>query len=151
MSCETLPVSRSAVAEAYTAASDRSTVRTIKATRKGKGLVGYRLFTHRQRGASVILAGILLGGCTSKTKRGTPMKLRTVISAAALALMLSAATVGVANAGQPTNPGCFGTDRAAYFQSHDPAETAQILAGRAGDNGSINRDYAAGCGGQPTH
>ena len=78
------------------------------------------------------------------------MKLRTVISAAALALMLSAGTVGVANAGQPANPGCFGTDRAAYFQSHDPATTAQIVVSRAGDNGAINRAYAAGCGGQPT-
>jgi len=42
------------------------------------------------------------------------MKLRTVISGATLALLLIAGTAGIANAGQPTDPGCFGAGRSAF-------------------------------------
>ena len=80
------------------------------------------------------------------------MKLRTVISAAALALMLSAGTVGVANAGQPTNPGCFGAGRAAFATSGGDAtgNVGYYASLRRSDNGAQNRAYAASCGGQPT-
>ncbi len=77
------------------------------------------------------------------------MKIRTLARGAVLALMLSAiASVG-ANAGQPANPGCFGTDRAAYFHTHDGQQTGFILAGRAGTNGDQNRAYMTACGGTP--
>lgn len=77
------------------------------------------------------------------------MKIRTLARGAVLALMLTATASVGANAGQPRNPGCFGTDRAAYFHAHDGQETGFILASRAGDNGDINRAYMAGCGGTP--
>jgi hypothetical protein len=65
---------------------------------------------------------------------------------------------GAAVAGQPANPGCFGTNRAAYVETVAlPDETAPgasevgaILADRASDNGTINRDYKTGCGGNPS-
>ena len=44
-------------------------------------------------------------------------------------------------AGQPANPGCFGTDRAAWIQAHSGAEWGAIASVRAGDNGDINRAY----------
>ena len=76
------------------------------------------------------------------------MKLRTAIGAAALALMLSVGTVGIANAGQPVNPGCFGRDRAAF--ANTGGDVGYYASLRRDENGSINRAYAAGCGGQPT-
>jgi hypothetical protein len=65
---------------------------------------------------------------------------------------------GAALAGQPTNPGCFGTDRAAYVETVAlPSETepgasevGHILADRAGTNGEVNRAYKSGCGGDPS-
>ena len=69
------------------------------------------------------------------------------------------AFAGSAFGAQPTNPGCFGADRAAYI--HDIAQTdasapgasevGHILAGRAGDNGAINQAYKVWCGGSPTN
>ncbi len=65
---------------------------------------------------------------------------------------------GAAFAGQPSSPGCFGTDRAAYVETvalpdataPGASEVGHILAGRAGDNGAINQAYKTGCGGDPS-
>lgn len=65
---------------------------------------------------------------------------------------------GTAIAGQPNNPGCFGTDRAAYVQTvalPDPtapgaSEVGHILAERAGTNGEQNRAYMVACEGTPS-
>jgi hypothetical protein len=82
-------------------------------------------------------------------------RLVTSVLGAAFAVGVIAAP---AMAAQPTNPGCFGTDRAAYIQNNaltdttapGASEVGQILAGRAGDNGTINRDYMQSCGGSPS-
>jgi hypothetical protein len=77
----------------------------------------------------------------------------TAVSAAALAIGVFA---GPTLAAAPAKPGCFGLDRAAYIEgtlnTGDPgaSEVGVILAGRAGDNGTINRDYLTACGGDPT-
>jgi hypothetical protein len=67
---------------------------------------------------------------------------------------------GAAFAGQPDNPGCFGTDRAAYihtqFQNDGALDTGPgasewgaIAGERAGTNGDQNRAYMELCGGTP--
>ena len=54
---------------------------------------------------------------------------------------------GTAIAGQPADPWCFGTDRAAVLHgmqaSGEPgaSEWGAIAGERAGDNGAINRAY----------
>lgn len=60
-------------------------------------------------------------------------------------------------AAKPADPGCFGTDRAAYIQgaqadqtSPGASEVGQILSQRAGTNGAINQAYKISCGGDPT-
>lgn len=86
----------------------------------------------------------------------TNLKMKTLAAGFAGAVALSAFG-GTAFASQPENPGCFGRDRAAYIQDvalasdagPGASEVGVILAGRAGDNGSINRAYMAGCGGTP--
>ena len=83
-----------------------------------------------------------------------------------LAMFTVLAVLGVigasaAVAGQPEEPGCFGTDRAAYihtnFQNDGALDTAPgasewgALAGeRADTNGDQNRTYKTGCGGDPS-
>ncbi len=63
--------------------------------------------------------------------------------------------MGIAAAGQPDNPGVFGRDRAAFNDSvkstgaPGASETGAILSGRAGENGTINRDYKDAHGGSP--
>jgi len=57
-------------------------------------------------------------------------------------------------AAQPTNPGCFGKDRAAYANAngslgHDVGGVGYHASLRAGDNGAINQAYKTGCGGDP--
>jgi hypothetical protein len=55
---------------------------------------------------------------------------------------------GTAFAGKPADPGCFGTDRAAYVETvalpdttaPGASEVGHILADRAAANGEINRD-----------
>lgn len=66
--------------------------------------------------------------------------------------MLSADTVGVANAGQPIDPGCFGAGRAAYATSRGDGtgNVGYYASLRRGTNGAMNRAYIASCGGQPT-
>lgn len=76
-------------------------------------------------------------------------------------VVLGVIGAGSAVAGQPTDPGCFGQDRAAYlhdnFQSGGALDTAPgasewgALAGeRAEENGDMNRAYKTSCGGDPS-
>ena len=57
---------------------------------------------------------------------------------------------GSALAAQPTNPGCFGTDRAEWLHANGGAAWGEIAPVRGADNGQINRDYKLACGGAPT-
>lgn len=62
---------------------------------------------------------------------------------------------GAAVAGQPSNPGCFGTDRAAYATEngslgHETGGVGYHASLRAGDNGAINQEYKTNCGGDPS-
>ena len=58
--------------------------------------------------------------------------------------------------GQSTSdPGCFGTDRAAYATAngslgHDLGGVGYYASQRAGDNGTINQAYKTSCGGDPS-
>lgn len=70
--------------------------------------------------------------------------------AGAFGIMAITGAIAVpAMAAKPADPGCFGTDRAAYLQNVAQPSTAapggseagHILADRAGDNGTINRAY----------
>lgn len=80
-----------------------------------------------------------------------PRVAKRLVAALALSLTLAAA----AAAAQPADPGCFGTDRAEYFQANmgvggpGGSGTGMILAGRAGENGEMNRDYMVACGQTP--
>ena len=71
------------------------------------------------------------------------------------ALIVSFTLAAAAAAAQPADPGCFGTDRADYFHANmgvggpGGSGTGAILAGRAGDNGDLNRDYMQACGQTP--
>ena len=71
------------------------------------------------------------------------------------ALILSFTLAAAAAAAQPADPGCFGTDRADYFQANMGVDgsggsgTAAILAARAGTNGEINQAYMDVCGQTP--
>lgn len=72
-----------------------------------------------------------------------------------VALILSLTLAAAAAAAQPADPGCFGTDRAAYFQANmgvggpGGSGTGMILAGRAGENGDMNQAYMEACGQTP--
>ena len=62
---------------------------------------------------------------------------------------------GAAVAGQPSNPGCFGSDRAAYANAngslgHEYGGVGYWASDRAGDNGAINQAYKTSCGGDPS-
>jgi hypothetical protein len=46
-------------------------------------------------------------------------------------------------AAQPTNPGCFGRDRAAWTHEHGGQAAAAEYVKRAGDNGTMNQAYRA--------
>jgi hypothetical protein len=83
---------------------------------------------------------------------------RLVTSSILAAVMAVAAFAGPAMAAQPTSPGCFGQDRAAYlhdnFQGGGALDTAPgasewgALAGERGStNGDQNRAYKVSCGG----
>ena len=80
-------------------------------------------------------------------------KTQLFIGLAALAAV--AIPAGVAAAGTPANPGCFGRDRAAYANAngslgHDVGGVGYYASQRAGDNGTINQAYKTSCGGDPT-
>jgi hypothetical protein len=64
------------------------------------------------------------------------------------------ASIGIAGAiampalaAKPTNPGCFGRDRAAWLSANSGQEWGAIAPTRAGDNGAINQAYKTRCGG----
>lgn len=78
------------------------------------------------------------------------MKRRVIGAAFATALGLGL-LAGPAMAAQPANPGCFGTDRAAWLHANSGRAWGEIAPTRAGTNGEINRAYAEGCGGVPTN
>ena len=75
--------------------------------------------------------------------------------------VLGVVGAGAAVAGQPSEPGCFGTDRAEYihtqFQNDGALDTGPgasewgaIAGERAGTNGEVNRAYKTSCGGDPS-
>ena len=72
------------------------------------------------------------------------------------ALIVSFTLAAAAAAAEPANPGCFGTDRAAFFQANmdvlgpGGSGTARTyLVTRAGENGEINQAYMETCGQTP--
>lgn len=77
-----------------------------------------------------------------------------------LAMITVLAVLGVigaggAVAGQPAEPGCFGTDRAAYATEngslgHEVGGVGYHASLRAGENGAINQAYKTTCGGDPS-
>jgi hypothetical protein len=74
------------------------------------------------------------------------------LAAITVLAVLGVVGAGAAVAGQPANPGCFGTDRAAYANAngslgHEVDGVGYYASLRAGDNGAINRTYKTGCGG----
>jgi hypothetical protein len=83
---------------------------------------------------------------------------RKYVSGAISALAIAGAVAVPAFAAKPATPGCFGADRAAYIQNiaqtdasaPGASEVGKILAGRGGDNGTINQTYKTTCGGDPT-
>ena len=76
-------------------------------------------------------------------------KTKKYISGAISSFAIAGAVAVPVLAAQPANPGCFGTDRAAYIKNVAQAEgtapgaseVGVILSGRASDNGQINRAY----------
>ena len=79
------------------------------------------------------------------------MRKRTAVT---IFVAVACVTATGAVAAQPSDPGCFGTDRAAYATVNGPAGAEAPGVGyyastRAGDNGQINQDYKDGCGGTP--
>lgn len=76
--------------------------------------------------------------------------MRKSLVAGALVVGTFLGSIGVASAAQPANPGCFGQDRAAWLHANSGAAWGAIAGVRAGDNGSINRDYMGQCGGSPS-
>lgn len=78
------------------------------------------------------------------------MKRRLLLPLASAALMALSMASGTL-AAQPANAGCFGLDRAAWLAANGGAAWGAIAPTRAGDNGTINQDYMASCGGVPTN
>lgn len=81
-------------------------------------------------------------------------KVKKIAFAAGAAAIILGSVAGSAFAAAPTNPGCFGNDRAAYAEANgslgaDAGGVGYYAAQRAGDNGSINMAYMEGCGGTP--
>lgn len=77
------------------------------------------------------------------------------VAGAVAVLGVTGAMAIPAIAAQPANPGCFGTDRAAYANvngslGHDFGGVGYYASQRAGDNGAINQAYKTGCGGDAT-
>jgi hypothetical protein len=74
--------------------------------------------------------------------------MRRVLSAASVAALVIGIFAGPTLAGQPANPGCFGTDRAAF--ANTGGDVGYWASLRAGENGAINQAYMITCGGVPT-
>jgi hypothetical protein len=77
------------------------------------------------------------------------MKRRLLLIGAAGLLTLGGAFSTMA--AQPTNPGCFGQDRAAGVQAIGGSTWGALAADRAGTNGAQNQAYKDSCGGSPSH
>ena len=80
---------------------------------------------------------------------------KQILAGLAVVAAVAIPLAGVASAGAPSNPGCFGTDRAAYANAngslgHDVGGVGYYASLRAGDNGAINQAYKTSCGGDPT-
>lgn len=78
--------------------------------------------------------------------------MRKYIALISATIVVAGLTATSAGAGQPTNPGCFGQDRAAYANAngslgHDFGGVGYYASLRAGDNGAINQAYKDACGG----
>lgn len=85
------------------------------------------------------------------------MKMLSLIFVTALmvAIGVSLISFGSVSAAAPANPGCFGTDRAAYANANGSlgnqfGGVGYYASLRAGDNGAINQAYMTSCGGDPT-
>jgi hypothetical protein len=79
-----------------------------------------------------------------------------IVSGAVAALVVPS----TAMAGQPANPGLFGTDRANNLHLYidgwanttpGASEWGEVASDRAGDNGEMNRDYQEYLDAVPTH
>jgi hypothetical protein len=83
---------------------------------------------------------------------------RKYVSGAISAFAIAGAVAVPAFAAKPAQPGCFGADRATYIKDvarpsdsqPGASEVGTILAGRGGDNGTINQAYKTNCGGDPS-
>ena len=78
--------------------------------------------------------------------------MRKSIALLSTTLALGGLAASSAVAAQPANPGCFGTDRAAYATENgslgsDAGGVGYYASQRAGENGTINQAYKASCGG----
>ena len=73
--------------------------------------------------------------------------MKKILAVGAISATTLVFAAGSASADKPDNPGCFGTDRAAWIHEHSGAEWGVIASERAGDNGDINRAYRDTCGG----
>ncbi len=83
------------------------------------------------------------------------MNFKKMMVGTATAALIFSSLAGSVFAAQPTNPGCFGKDRAAYATENgslgsEVGRVGYYASLRAGDNGSINQAYKDGCGGNPT-
>jgi hypothetical protein len=87
----------------------------------------------------------------TRIKTNTKKYVAGVISSFAIAGSVAVPVL----AAKPTNPGCFGTERAevlktVFISTGDGASGWGEIAGdRAADNGDQNRAYKTGCGGDP--
>lgn len=78
--------------------------------------------------------------------------MRKSIALLTATLALGGLAASSAVAASPSNPGCFGTDRAAYATVNgslgsEAGGVGYYASQRAGDNGTINQAYKESCGG----
>jgi hypothetical protein len=78
--------------------------------------------------------------------------MRKSIALLSTTLVLGGLAASSAVAAQPANPGCFGTDRAAYATANgslgsEAGGVGYYASQRAGENGAINQAYRNSCGG----
>ena len=79
------------------------------------------------------------------------MRKRTAVT---IFVAVACVTATGAVAAQPSDPGCFGSGRAAYAVEngslgHEVGGVGYYASLRAGDNGQMNQDYKDNCGGTP--
>jgi hypothetical protein len=81
---------------------------------------------------------------------GKGEQMKKLFATAASVAVVGLIGAGAAWAGQPTDPGCFGKDRAAGVQALGGSVWGDIASDRAGTNGDLNQAYKTTCGGDPT-